>query len=191
MASKVIVSVPCVSGSCLPGHVAEAAQSNARGGSRFGHLQAVRRDGERIEGGRDRVWRQHHARLGWWRWRATHQPADGKTSGDERGGGRHGRAPRQAGGLWSGGASLFGKRRLQFEAHVADVAHAQLRILLQQPLDQCTQARGQRRQRFEVSLFLQDRREHVRHGLALEGLPSGEHLVEHAAERPDVGTLVH
>ena len=36
----------------------------------------------------------------------------------------------------------------------------------------------------------QDRREHVRHRLAVEQARAGQHLVEHDAERPDVGALV-
>ena len=48
-------------------------------------------------------------------------------------------------------------------------------------------SRGQRR---PVELARQDRREHVRHRLAVEEPLAGEHLEEHDAEGPDVGALV-
>ena len=46
------------------------------------------------------------------------------------------------------------------------------------------------RQRREVGRVLEDAGEDVRHGLAVEEPPAGEHLVEHDAERPDVGAAV-
>ena len=47
------------------------------------------------------------------------------------------------------------------------------------------------RQRAPVRLVLQDRREDVRQCLACERRAAGQHLVAHAAERPDVGAFVH
>ena len=45
-------------------------------------------------------------------------------------------------------------------------------------------------QRLPVRLEADHRAEHVRHVLAIERAPARQHLVEHAAERPDVAALV-
>ncbi len=46
------------------------------------------------------------------------------------------------------------------------------------------------RQSREVGGVLEHAGEDVRHRLAVEEAPAGEHLVEHDAERPDVGAAV-
>ena len=46
------------------------------------------------------------------------------------------------------------------------------------------------RQRGPVRLALQDVRQRVRHVVAVERAPAGQHLVEHGAKRPDVAALV-
>ncbi len=56
---------------------------------------------------------------------------------------------------------------------------------------QFTQARRRRgRKRRPIRFALDHLREHVRDRLALERPPAGQHLVEHDAERPDVGAPV-
>jgi len=52
-------------------------------------------------------------------------------------------------------------------------------------------AGGPRREKVPVGLALQDLGDQVRDRLALEGPAPGQALVEDAAERPDVGALVH
>ena len=47
------------------------------------------------------------------------------------------------------------------------------------------------RQRLPVRLVVDNRRNDVRHRLARKRLLARQHLVEHAAECPDVGSLVH
>jgi hypothetical protein len=42
----------------------------------------------------------------------------------------------------------------------------------------------------QIGVLPHDRRHHVRHGLTLEQLRSGQHLVQHDAEGPDVGAFI-
>ena len=58
----------------------------------------------------------------------------------------------------------------------------------EQPPDARRRLDGQPR---PVGLALDDGAEDVGERLALEGRAAGEHLVEHAAERPDVGAAIH
>ncbi len=61
-------------------------------------------------------------------------------------------------------------------------------VLDQAAADEPDEARGRRRrQGLPVGVGAQHRGQGVRDRLALEGAPAGEHLVEEAAERPDVG----
>ena len=68
-----------------------------------------------------------------------------------------------------------------------DIAQAPLRILLETSLDQPLE---RRRHATEIRSILDDRRNRVGHVVAGEGSSAGDHLVQHAAERPDVGALV-
>src|SRR5262245_14516566 len=66
-----------------------------------------------------------------------------------------------------------------------------LEVLLEAPLEELAHARwGARRKRVPVRIALQDLGEDIGGGVAVERAPSGEALVEHASERPDVGALV-
>ena len=84
------------------------------------------------------------------------------------------------------------ERFLDFEARVANVPNAAPGVLLEAALDQLTDAR--RRvggQATPLGLALEDRRDRVGGRLAGKRRPRRQHLVQHAAERPDVGALVH
>ena len=71
------------------------------------------------------------------------------------------------------------------------VALAALGVLLEAALEQQPQPRRRpARQQRPVRLALQHGGLHVRHGRARERGAAGEHLVEHAAERPQVGAAV-
>src|SRR5262245_24252228 len=66
-----------------------------------------------------------------------------------------------------------------------------LRVLLEAPLQQLREPRVQpRRQRTEIGVDLDDRREDIRGRLAVERLPSREQLEEDAAEREEVAALI-
>jgi len=77
------------------------------------------------------------------------------------------------------------------DAGVGDVVQALPRVLGEATLQQSA-GRGRRvcGQRFPVWLLLEDRRQRVGDGLARKRPLARQHLVEHAAERPDVGALV-
>ena len=78
------------------------------------------------------------------------------------------------------------------DARLADVAQAVPRVAIEAPPQQALDARRRLgRQRRPIDLARQDRREYVRHGLAVEEPLAREHLEEHDAEGPDVGALVH
>ena len=92
-------------------------------------------------------------------------------------------------GATRGPSPVEGTRKGQ--RHVADVAEAQLPILLEASLDNqrcpCRHVVGQRR---PVRFARQHRCQHVGDVVARKGPTAGQHLVEHRAERPDVGPLV-
>jgi hypothetical protein len=97
-----------------------------------------------------------------------------------------------------GGLVLFAARRsrcrqdlLQLQPRVADVAQAPVLLFLETAPQQPDE-RGRRllRQRLPVRLAIQDRRHRVGEGRALEGPLPGKHLVQHAAESPDVAATV-
>jgi hypothetical protein len=122
-------------------------------------------------------------------------------SGDpEHGDGRRGRD--DSNGIWRAATpSCFdgrvrhdcGRRQsfLDLQPRVADVAQAMLAIFRQaaphQPLDDRRQFA---RQRGPVRIAREDRRHRIRCGVAGERCAASEHLVQHAAERPDVGAFV-
>ena len=85
-----------------------------------------------------------------------------------------------------------GTRRLfKFEARVADVAQTALRIFLETALEQSSDADGRLRwQRAPVGLAFEDADDGIGDGLAAKRRPGCQHLVQHAAKRPDVGPLV-
>ena len=83
------------------------------------------------------------------------------------------------------------KRLLDFETRVADVAQTALGIFLETALEQSSDAqRRLRRQGAPIRLVFEDRRDRVGDTLAAKRPPGRQHLVQHAAERPDVGPLV-
>jgi hypothetical protein len=80
---------------------------------------------------------------------------------------------------------------LELEARVARVAQAFARLLREAALDQLAQAgRCRGRKRARVDLLLQHRGQHVADRLAGERAPSGQALVQHATERPQVDAPV-
>ena len=105
----------------------------------------------------------------------------------------HGSQDARAGGahrLRRHGARVL-EELLERDARVADRLEPPRGVLLQALLEQRPQRRRHaRRQLREVGLLVHDRAQHVRHRLAVEGAPAGEHLVEHAAEGPDVRAAV-
>ena len=83
------------------------------------------------------------------------------------------------------------ERRRRVSERVADVAESPLRVLLETAREQMENARGNARgnsdhSRFRVRIAARKSETVV----AGEGLPPGQHLEEHAAERPDVRPLV-
>ncbi len=79
----------------------------------------------------------------------------------------------------------------QLEACVRDVVQPAPRITLEAAAQQAAdRGRRFRRQRTEVDVGLEHAGEHVAHGFADEEPPAGQHLPEHHAEGPDVGSLV-
>ena len=82
-----------------------------------------------------------------------------------------------------------GDRRLVIQQlpDVADVAQSPSWILLQAALEQSPHVR---RHAVPARLGLDHRRQDRRHVLAVERASARQHLVEHDAERPDVGALV-
>ena len=77
------------------------------------------------------------------------------------------------------------------EACCRDVADPIAPVPLQRPFEQRpNRRRSLARQRRPVRIALEHGGQRFGHLLALEGAPSGEHLVEHAPERPDVAALV-
>ena len=105
-----------------------------------------------------------------------------------RPGDESGRPPRR-GDRGRGGRRVFFLRQL--DPRVGDVVQPLLRVLPQAaPEKAADPRRDPRGKRVEVGGRLQDRRQDVGEGLALEEPAAGEHLVEHDAEGPDVGPLV-
>ena len=85
-----------------------------------------------------------------------------------------------------------GERVVDLRARVADVALAFLRVFLETAAQERQDARREIAwQLGPVRLAVQDRADRVGDRLARERRPSGEQLVEHAAERPDVRAFVH
>src|SRR5262249_21259694 len=82
-------------------------------------------------------------------------------------------------------------RAFELETHVRCRVPASLRVLVQTPAKDIDQPRIEsRRQRAEIDVALQDRRENLRAGAAVERLPSGEQLEEDAAEGKNIATLI-
>ena len=74
---------------------------------------------------------------------------------------------------------------------IRDIVQAAPDILLQTFAEETSDGWGRRRrQRGPVRLAFDDRRERVRCRFAAERAVAGQHLVEHAAERPDVRSLI-
>ena len=125
-------------------------------------------------------------------------------NGEERGGGgataRSRDGPGRRGGLERRcararsdrvGRHDLGERLLDLDPRVADVAQAAARILLQAASEQVPDARRRRRrEKLPARLRRHDRREDVRRRLSGECPAAGQHLVDDAAESPDVGPLV-
>ena len=84
-----------------------------------------------------------------------------------------------------------GERGLELESRVAGVPQAPAGVLLQAAGEKLPDAlRRARRQRVPVGLLVEDRGQDVRNRLAREGPATRQHLVQNAAERPDVGAPV-
>jgi hypothetical protein len=80
---------------------------------------------------------------------------------------------------------------LEYDPSIADGLQTLLRFLAQAAADQLLKSwRRSDRQRVEIDLVLEHRRQDVGHRLALEELAAGEHLPQHHAEGPDVGPAV-
>ena len=81
---------------------------------------------------------------------------------------------------------------LQCDARLPDVAESLPRIALETALQQMTH-RGWHRlwQPSPVDVLANDSGEHVSGIRACKQLTTGDHLVQHHAERPDIGALVH
>ena len=80
---------------------------------------------------------------------------------------------------------------LHRETHVGDIVEPLPEILLQTTLQAQTQRRGcVRRESRPIGLRLDHVGEHLGDAVARERRRAGQHLVEHTAERPDIGALV-
>ena len=99
--------------------------------------------------------------------------------------------PERRGAAVTVGARQHFVHRVDLDPDVADVPQALLRIL-RQAAEQKPPNRHRRRgrQRRPVRLALEDLRDRVRDRVARKRHAPGQHLVEHAAEGPDVGALV-
>jgi hypothetical protein len=92
-------------------------------------------------------------------------------------------------GLWPGGAGSKGA--FHREPNVGDIMKPLSRLFLQAPLQALAQRRRRvTRQRAPVGVRFEHLSEDVGDALAAEGGRAGDHLVEYAAERPDIGLLV-
>ena len=80
----------------------------------------------------------------------------------------------------------------ELQPRIADVAQPPRRVLPKAPLEDAAHVRGcVGGQGRPVGLALDHLGERVGDAVAGEDAPAGQHLVEHAAEGPDVGALVH
>ena len=80
---------------------------------------------------------------------------------------------------------------LHRETYVGDIVETLPEIFLQAPLQAQTQCRGcVRRENSPVGLRLDHVGEHLGNAVPRERRRADQHLVEHAAERPDVSALV-
>ena len=88
-------------------------------------------------------------------------------------------------------ARLPGQRLLQFEQRITDVAQPVGGVLLQTPAQQ-PRHRGRRigRQSRPIRLSCEDGRQRIGEGRGRERRAAGEHVVQHASERPDIGTAI-
>ena len=126
---------------------------------------------------------------------------DAEAGGGEQGEGRHDprhdtaphRGPGRSDRRRCGRARTFvpAPALLELEADVADVAVAPLRVLLHAAAQHLASARRHAgRQCAPIRLARHHGGDHVGDGVAAESLSPREHLVQQAAERPDVGTPV-
>ncbi len=82
-------------------------------------------------------------------------------------------------------------RVLNLDSRVSDVMQAVAGIFTQATTQQADDAIGKRRRKCSpVRLALEDGGHDVGRRLPGKGPPAGKHLIEHASERPDVGTSV-
>ena len=168
-------------------------------GADVDEARAIRREGQvakepahgRRRGARRSDQEARHAR-----WR------NGGTRGEPDGGARHRDADEPCAGRyrhapprWSWRDRRCDRRRtrgiVEDELRDRDVSDALPAIFREAPTDQrsngCWHVGGDRS---PVRFALEDRRNRVRHCLAGKRGPTGQHLVEHTAERPDVGSFV-
>ena len=80
---------------------------------------------------------------------------------------------------------------LQHDARVRCIVQPMVRVLVQAAAKQpANRRRNIGGELVEVGIGLEDRREGIGHGLTLEHALSRQHLEQHAAERPDVGSSI-
>ena len=112
------------------------------------------------------------------------EPHDRSCSSDRQGDGPN---PEQSRHETDGHRRRVRGGRLEQIPRITDIPQSSFRILLETPADQPL---DRRRDATEVRLVLDDRRNRVGHGVTAEGFRTGDHFVQHAAERPDVGPTV-
>ena len=88
-------------------------------------------------------------------------------------------------------ARLPRQRLLQFEQRITDVAQPVRGVLLQTPAQQPRHRRRRiRRQSRPIRLSCEDGRQRIGEGRGRERRAAGEHVVQHASERPDIGPAI-
>ncbi len=141
-------------------------------------------------GARGRGWASH----------AAPEPRDGEGERDgDKAGDRPWARPAPVGACDRGasgrrrllGAGRRGQRLLELEPRVAEIPQPPRRVLLEATPEQAAHLpRSVGGERAPVDLALQDGGQGVRDRLAAEGAAAAEHLVEDAAEGPDVGAAI-
>ena len=93
-----------------------------------------------------------------------------------------------------GGAGIRGPRldRINLDSDVPNVPEPLLRIFDEAPLQHTPNRRGRpHRKRRPVGLALENFRDGIGNRVTRKRDPAGEHFVEHAAERPDITSLIN
>ena len=124
-----------------------------------------------------------------------HPPCGQTCHREHHDGRRDGSAPPAQGRFpsgYDGPGPILGERFFEHDSCVRDVSKAPFGILRQACLKQPPDA-GRHRfgQRGPIRLVHEDGGDRVRRRIPAERRPACQHLVEHAAERPDVGARIH